>query len=384
MSALNIIHVTEDHSTRNTGITEVLSQISARTQIILGKGAAVRIMASGEDAVPGRAGVKVETYPVQGIAGRLWRRSPSFSASLDSMLAKKPSLLHIHGVWMAPQWQAAKAAAKFGTPAILSPHGMLEPWLWKNEGQLKKVKKTIYWKALSYPALSKVDVIHAITPLEASHLGELFPGKRIALIPNSIDTSQVERQTRDLWRGVEPVILYLGRLHKKKGIELLIKAFAEAGISRNWSLVIAGSGAPEYSKELKELARKIGVEGKTSFVGPVYDKEKWTLYKRAWVVVVPSYSEVVGMVNLEASAAGTPTITTRQTGLYDWEEGGGILTDPVVEDISEALSLSARWTMKERLGRGLKAQELVQNRYSLDANGQKWVDLYSELSENAR
>ena len=177
------------------------------------------------------------------------------------------------------------------------------------------MKKTIYWKALSYPAFSKVDVIHAITPLEASHLGELFPGKRIALIPNSMVLFRWRGRQETSGVALSLSSCYSGRLHKKKGIELLIKAFAEAGISPSWSLVIAGSGTPEYSKELKELARKIGVEGKSFLRRPCLRSEKWTLYKRAWVVVVPSYSEVVGMVNLEASAAGTPTITTRQTGL---------------------------------------------------------------------
>lgn len=378
---LNIIHVTEDHSIRNTGITEVVSQISSKTQALLGKDGTVCIMATGDGAVEGRGGVAVESHPVQGAVGRIWRWSPSFSSRLEAELSRKPSVLHIHGVWMSAQWQAARAAAKLGAPVILSSHGMLEPWLWENEGRLNKLKKAVYWKTFAYPAFRKADVIHAITPLEAEHLSGFFPGKRIALIPNSIDTSQVDRQTEGLGRGVEPVIFYIGRLHRKKGIELLIKAFAASRLSYGWRLVIAGSGGPEYLKELKELARKEGVEDRAEFVGPVYGKDKWRLYRRAWVVVAPSYSEVAGMVNLEAAAAGTPTVTTRQTGLYDWEDGGGILVEPVVEDISGALLQAVSWTMDERLKRGIMARKLVQGRYSLEVNGKKWIELYKELSE---
>ena len=85
------------------------------------------------------------------------------------------------------------------------------------------------------------------------------------------------------------------------------------------------------------------------------------------------------MVNLEAAATGTPVITTHSTGLFDWEEGGGLLIHPEVEDLSCALRQVVSWDESERLERGRGLRQLVERRYSLEAVGPLWLALYAEL-----
>ena len=114
--------------------------------------------------------------------------------------------------------------------------------------------------------------------------------------------------------------------------------------------------------------------------GPIWNpSDKYALMRNAWVTVVPSHTEVVSLVNLEASACHTPTITTRATGLFDWEEGGGVLVEPTIASIEQALTLSARWTDEERCQRGQASHRLLEQRYSTTATVPRWMELYRSL-----
>jgi glycosyltransferase involved in cell wall biosynthesis len=99
----------------------------------------------------------------------------------------------------------------------------------------------------------------------------------------------------------------------------------------------------------------------------------------AWVTVVPSHTEVISLVNLEASACLTPTITTTATGLTDWTEGGGLLIEPAVAALATALSQTARWSDQERWERGVASRRLVERRYSAKAVMPGWMELYRSL-----
>jgi glycosyltransferase involved in cell wall biosynthesis len=106
---------------------------------------------------------------------------------------------------------------------------------------------------------------------------------------------------------------------------------------------------------------------------------KYRLMRDAWVTIVPSHTEVVSLVNLEASACFTPTITTTATGLTDWTEGGGLLVEPDLGPVTQALSEAARWSDQERQQRGLASRRLVEQRYSATAVMPRWMDLYRSL-----
>ena len=284
---------------------------------------------------------------------------------------------------MGPQYHAAKLCVKHRIPFILTSHGMLEPWHWHDKGVTGYWKKVLYWKLVVYPLFRKAAVIHAITPMEQDHLQTLFPGNRTQVIPNAVDVQQIDSEIRhENPFNPEQIILFLGRIHPQKGIDLLIRAFALSGISSPWKIVIAGpEEVPKYACELKQLVEDNNLENQVEFIGPVYGEEKYKWYKRAWVVAVPSHTEVVGMVNLEAGACGTPTITTRPTGLFNWEEGGGLLIEPNVNDLANAIKAVCSWSKSERRDRGLKSLDLVNKYYSLPIIGRQWVDLYSELAQ---
>ena len=148
-------------------------------------------------------------------------------------------------------------------------------------------------------------------------------------------------------------------------------------------MVVAGPEEDRgYMSRLLSLCSELGISERVSFVGPVEGDEKERLLRSTWALVAPSHSEVIGMVNLEAAAHWTPSITTRETGLLDWEDGGGVLIagqDPL--SLRVALEQVAAWPEEERRKRGERSRALVRDRYSLDVTGRKWLETYSQLLE---
>lgn len=310
---LRVVHVAEDVARIAGGIPAVVRQLSGR---LSRGGICVQIAHATGDPGELPPGVEVFTYPPVGL-GRLWSWGEGLQEGVAS-LAKSSNgdapVFHLHGAWSAPQYFAARAAHHAGVPFVFAAHGMLEPWLWDQQGWKIRAKKRAYWLALAYPAFSKACVIHAITPLEQKHLAHLFPNNRIEVIPNAIDVSDTEDCPQDE-RG--KTILFLGRIEPKKGVDVLLRAFASARIGKEWSINVVGpSWSQPYLSELKAIVDECGLGERVRFHGPLFGDEKHKLIDTAWVLAAPSHSEVVGLVNLEAAARCLPTITTHQTGLH--------------------------------------------------------------------
>jgi len=385
MANIRLVYIIDEYSSINPGVSSVLRDLLAETCRYSDKFSNITLVSTGTDdyaTVPKSVSHVNLLYSKHSMVQRVWRCPTDFKNKLKEII-RGCNVVHIHGIWMGPQYYAAKLCIKYQIPFILTSHGMLEPWLWHNKGIIGYWKKILYWKLAVYPLFRKAAVIHAITPLEQEHLQVLFPGNRTQVIPNAVEVQQMGHEVSKLVAlNPEPIILFLGRIHPKKGIDLLIRAFALSDVPPHWKLVIVGpEEIPEYASKLKKLVVENNLEKKVEFIGSVYGKEKFEWYKRAWVVVVPSHSEVVGMVNLEAGACGTPTITTRQTGLFNWEEGGGLLVEPDEKEVANALSAVCGWSEAERKSRGTQSLELINRYYSLSIIGRQWVDLYSELAQ---
>jgi glycosyltransferase involved in cell wall biosynthesis len=227
------------------------------------------------------------------------------------------------------------------------------------------------------PAVPKQALVHTITPLERENVGRLLPDNRTILIPNAIHV----HESGEPAGSPEKLILFLGRLHPIKGVDLLLEAFHQASLGPDWRLVIAGpEEVPAYVRKLRLDAARRGLTGRVEFVGPVFGARKSELLRAAWVIAVPSYSEVIGMVNLEAAAAGTPSVTTYRTGLWDWQLGGGILIQPEAAALTEGLLQASQWSAPERIERGRRSRQLVVNRYSWPVVLPQWEDFYRTLA----
>lgn len=379
--SLLVTHVAEDMSTITGGVPAVIYQLSRR--LFEGGISSEVAYAVGDSTYDGVLHFK---YPPSRF-GRLWFYSHQLQRGLKNLLRPfrqdLKKVLHIHGVWSAPQFFSAVYAFKSKTPFIFSAHGMLEPWLWDRQGFINYIKKKVYWYLFVKNTISRASVIHAITPLEANNLSKLFPSSHIEVIPNAVDVADIEELPKN---PLSKRILFLGRIEPKKGVDVLLEAFSDADLESEWILEIVGPVWSEnYYKQLCKIVDSRNMQARIFFLGPLFGLEKQQKIDSSWVLIAPSHSEVIGLVNLEASSRAVPSITTYQTGLYDWEDGGGILIEPNVNSLTKAIKIACSWTLEERIKKGILSHELVKVRYSWDVVIKQWINLYlSILSEDQR
>ena len=399
---IRLLHVTEDHSIQNTGITSALDTLLrqlARKQDTI----QLSLISTGGESIPTPVGVSAITLNPSGL-GHNWRYASGSQSSLLQAV-KQADVIHLHGIWMWIQWAAARAACERGKPFVLSVHGMLEPWIWRRQKWPHQLKKYLYWHLIAYPAFRHASWIHAVNSTEAETLTKYFKNMdrrgddiKIGVIPHSLDLEAIDLILQKInshysrspnvvlpdtfLQQNDPYILFLGRLHPVKGIDQLIQAFAQLDAPRV-KLKIAGfSEAREaaYGEYLRKLVTDAGLKERVQFLGAVQDDRKWELLHNAWVFCLPSHSEVIGMVNLEAAACRTPVITTHATGLgADWTKNGGVLVESESAAIARALTQALHWSVNERMERGSALRSLIETTYSWNATSKSWVSLYERL-----
>ncbi len=300
-----------------------------------------------------------------------WNYSKELKEYLISN-TKNVDTIHIHGVFLYPQYISSIIAKKNNIPYLITAHGMLEPWYLND----KKIKKAVYLNLFLKNILKKAKVIHAITPSEKENLFKLTNHKNIVEIPNFINFSEIPIPTA--YNPNEEYLLYLGRIHQGKGLDILIKSLSKID-NKKIKLKIVGT-ENLYSEELKKMSRNLNIENRIEFKGGVYGDEKYCLFANAKAFVAPSYSEAIGMVNLEAAACKTPVITTFNTGISpNWNSNGGMMINPNLGELIEAINKSVSWSTEERNQRGNTLSTFVENNYSWEKSGHLWNELYNSI-----
>jgi glycosyltransferase involved in cell wall biosynthesis len=299
----------------------------------------------------------------------------SYSRGLQNYLpeiVKNNISFHLHGVFMHCQYVASKYAQTNNIPYVVTPHGMLEPWHMND----KKLKKKIYLELFLKKILSESKILHAITPLEKDNLFRLTNHKNIVEIPNFIYHSILPKNLT--YAPESDYLLFLGRLHPKKGLEIVINAMTKIE-DKKIKLKIVGD-KNSYSNELQKKLGGSNIENRIEFIGGVYGDEKYKLFANAKAFVAPSYSEAIGMVNLEAAACKTPVITTFNTGINpEWNANGGIMINPEIDELINAINKVTNWSVNERNDHANTLSDFVINNYSWEKKGYLWNDLYSSM-----
>lgn len=223
--------------------------------------------------------------------------------------AEKFDLIHLQNLWHPFYHIVAKKARALNIPYIMTPRGCLEPWCL----QQKKLKKMLAMTFYQKRDLQKASCILATANLEAKHIRNLGIEGPIAIIPNGIDVSEYQCRPTST-KNTKKQILFLSRIHNKKGIEFLINAW-ELLKTRypDWNVVIAGNGEESYIQQLEELIIEKKLQNCVEIIPPVFGKEKYKIYCESSLFVLPSYSENFGMVIAEAMSCGVPVITTMGT-----------------------------------------------------------------------
>ena len=314
----------------------------------------------------------VEVYELDFSLLRWWSLKSKFLSILKN---EEPDLVHINGIWDPQNWLFQQVCISQGIKVLLSPHGMLEPYILKRNLLKKRIALTLYQKR----AIKSVDYLHATASAELTQIRKLGFSSPAQIIPNGIDVSEVIMQSDGESPEPDKNILFLSRIHPKKGLEILIEA-VDLLNEPNIKVTIAGEGEDVYIDQLKKLCVEKRVDHLFNFIGGVYEKQKWKLYSQADLFVLPTYSENFGIVIIEALAAGVPVITTKGT---PWEElvvnqcGWWIeLSVPnLLGAIKEALALSK----KDRARMKEKGIHLVQQKYQIQAVVQNTFEFYKNI-----
>ena len=279
------------------------------------------------------------------VTGRRYDR-----AALEIIRAELLSadVLHLHGMWMPFNDQVARLARKLGVPYVVSPHGMLDDWCMA-QGALKK---RVYLALGAGSNLAAAAAIHCTAEAELEQAGKWFPRRLGTVVPLPFDLSdyrdppgpEAARAKFNLGSpgtpGYLPVVLFLSRLDRKKGLEVLIRSIArlrDDGLPAR--LIIAGGGETSYVNSLHALVDELNLRDQTTFAGFVSGSPKVSLYQAAEIFCLPSSQENFGYVVVEALGAGTPVITTRGVALWPTleRERAATLVEPTVDALTPAL-----------------------------------------------
>jgi glycosyltransferase involved in cell wall biosynthesis len=224
-------------------------------------------------------------------------------------------LVHFHGIWQPRFFQIAKQCRAANIPYVVSPHGMLEPWAWRH----KWWKKWAYFLLRERLFLKNASGLLATSSLEKCHLSKFRLGIHIGDIgfglPEKIGPGYAKARKILGWRNDEFILLYLSRIHPKKGLHLLLEALRRLGLhDSSLRLVIVGDGDSKYFSQVKKFAQTNAQELPTiQFEGPIWDARKWVYLQGADLFCLPTYSENFGLAILEACQVGTPVLTTTAT-----------------------------------------------------------------------
>lgn len=223
-------------------------------------------------------------------------------------------LIHGQNLWMPFYNKMARIARKHGIPYMMTPRGCLEPWCMKQ----KRLKKLLAFHLYQKKDLQNAACILATAQMEADNIRDLGINAPIAIIPNGIDVSEYECRPIESKENVKKQIVFLSRIHEKKGIEYLIEAWQQLNHKYSeWNVVIAGNGEDAYINHLKDMIANKGLESCVKIIPPVFGEAKHELYCESSLFVLPTYSENFGMVIAEAMSCGVPVITTNGT---PWQE----------------------------------------------------------------
>jgi poly(glycerol-phosphate) alpha-glucosyltransferase len=258
---------------------------------------------------------------------------------------------------------------------MVSPHGMLDSWALRNSGWKKKIAGYAYENR----HLSGAACLHALHKAEASSIRDLGLQNPICIIPNGVDIPEEPALTA----SKEKVCLYLGRLHPKKGISMLLHAWAKIR-PVNWKLELAGWGRPEHEQEFRNLACSLKLGDSVRFLGPRFGAEKDSCFRKAAALILPSVSEGLPVAVLEAWSYGLPVAITPQCNLAEgYATGAAIRLEGNVDGLVAALATLFTMNEAELHEMGVRGKQLVRQRYSWECVSAQMLAVYKWVLEGA-
>jgi len=280
-------------------------------------------------------------------------------------------IVHVHGLYRFPVTFAAREAARQGIPYVIQPHGSLDPYLYGTSSR-SVVLKRLYERWFDWPNFHSADAIHYTASDERERSSFLAFRAPSFVVPNGLNWEQYRvLPTRGAWRmrlklGEEPIVLFLGRLHFKKGLDLLIPAFDTLRQRiPNVQLMIAGPENDDYGAQVRSWVHSRELGRLVHFVGPLQGADVIQAYVDADVFALPSYTENFGMTVAEAMACALPVVISDQVNIHAdvANAGAGLVTRCDASEVTAALQVLLR-DSGGRVAMGSAGRRFVQAHYT--------------------
>lgn len=278
----------------------------------------------------------------------------------------EPDIVHVHGIWMYTSMVSGRYGRRTETPYLITPRGMLDPWAITHSGWKKKLAGWLFENR----NMSKAACLHALCRREAKAIRSYGLETPVCEVPNAVDLPVLSEQGEDCHSrkfGDQRVLLFLGRIHPKKGLRELIEAWE--GLSekqrKGWVVAVVGWDDGGFEKKLKEEVQKRGLQEEISFLGPRFGAEKEAMYRRADAFVLPSHGEGLPMTILEAWSYQLPVLMTPECNLeIGFDRGAALQADPTSSSLKAGLRRLFALSEEERQQMAEEGRALVEERFT--------------------
>jgi glycosyltransferase involved in cell wall biosynthesis len=307
-------------------------------------------------------------------------RTLRMSFDLSRVLRENAScghVIHNHGLWLMPNVDAGVVTKRCKTPLIVAPRGMLAPVALAFSSR----KKKLFWKLLQGPAIQHASCFHATSEQEYGEIRNFGIRNPVAVIPNGID---LPRSICPGQKSEQRIVLTLGRIHPKKGLDRLLHAWSRVESRQpDWRLRIIGPGEDGHDTELRALAANLEL-ARVSIEPPIYNDAKTDAFQEADLFVLPSLNENFGLTVAESLAAGTPVIATKGAPWSKLErEHCGWWIDSSVDSLTEALGRAMALSGDDLREMGARGRAWMARDFGWESVAEKTKALYLWVSTGA-
>lgn len=303
--------------------------------------------------------------------------------------AKEYDAVVVNGIWQYHSFATWRALRRSGVPYFVFTHGMLDPWF-KHEYPLKHFKKWLYWPWADFRVLRDAEAVLFTSDeerLAAKQSFWLYRARERVIAYGTTEPPENGAQLREEFLAAHPqlrdrrILLFLGRIHVKKGCDLLIRAFAAASQAESEiRLVIAGPDPTGWGSELRQLAQRLGILEQITWPGMLQGAMKWGAFYSAEAFILPSHQENFGIAVAESLSCGVPALISDKVNI--WREVQSSEAGLVAPDTEAgARDLLRNWlslSSARRLAMGRNARSLFERRFTVDAMAAELLQVVTE------
>ncbi|MFI5456877.1 MAG: glycosyltransferase [Isosphaerales bacterium] len=297
---------------------------------------------------------------------------------------RSAAVVHLHGLWQAQTRRGARTALAARVPYLVAAHGMAEPWALRH----KRWKKRIYLALVEAKNLRRASCLHALSRPEIGHLQSIAPWTPVCFVPNGVDLARYDDlPPRSVLEAEHPelqgkfVLLFFGRVHVKKGLDLLADALGRIAAGRpELHLVVAGNDDGAWPGFRDRMAQ-LGLTSRLTYLGHVSGERARQVWAAADAFVLPSYSEGFSIAVLEALACRLPSLITTACHFPEVAAAGGaVVVTPDSGAVTQGLRDLIDRTHQERARLGQNGRRLVESHFTWDRQAERLAAVYEWLT----